>query len=167
MKKPSAGLLVYKTDSNGTLRVLIAHPGGPYWSRKDLGVWSIPKGQYEEHEEPFAAAQREFHEEIGQAAPTGEYIDLGNFLRSDGKLISAWAVKGDIDATKVKSNSVELEWPPHSGKKLTFPEIDRAEWFSLNEAAIKLSNGQPIFLTRLAEKLNLEPPVIPKQQALL
>ena len=115
MKKPSAGILVYKIGDSGNLMVLLAHPGGPYWSRKDLGVWSVPKGQYEPPEEPFAAARREFHEEIGQAPPQGEYIDLGQFKRNDGKLISAWAVKGDVDTSSVFSNSVEIEWPTPNG----------------------------------------------------
>ena len=167
MKKPSAGILVFKTSQNGNLVVLLAHPGGPFFSRKDQGVWSIPKGQYEPDEQPFDAAKREFHEEIGQAAPEGIYIDLGEFKRSDGKLISAWAVSGDIDVSKLVSNTFELEWPPHSGQKQAFPEVDRAEWFSLSEAASKLSNGQDIFLDRLAKQLGFELAPRPEQQELL
>jgi predicted NUDIX family NTP pyrophosphohydrolase len=167
MKKPSAGLLVFKTSGSGQLEVLLAHPGGPFWAGKDLGAWSLPKGEYEPSEQPFTAAQREFHEEIGQAAPEGDYLDLGEFKRSDGKLISAWAVTGDIDVSKLVSNSFELEWPPHSGNKQAFPEVDRAEWFTLTEAATKLSNGQNIFLTRLAEKLGIEPPIPVEQPKLL
>ena len=167
MKKHSAGILVYKRGEGGSLMVLLAHPGGPYWSSKDIGVWSIPKGMYETPEQPFAAAQREFREEIGQSAPAGDYIELGNFMRSDGKLISAWAVEGDIDISTVISNSFEMEWPPHSGKKQAFPEIDKAAWFSLTEAVVKLSSGQSVFLNRLAEKLGIEPPIAPEQSKLL
>ena len=153
MKKPSAGILVFKTSQSGSLMVLLAHPGGPFFSRKDQGVWSIPKGQYEADEQPFEAAKREFNEEIGHAAPEGTYIDLGEFKRSDGKLISAWAVSGDIDVSKLVSNNFELEWPPHSGQKQSFPEVDRAEWMSVSEASVRLVAAQVEFLHRLIASL--------------
>jgi len=167
MKKPSAGILVFKTSQSGNLVVLLTHPGGPFYVRKDQGVWSVPKGEYVPDEQPFEAAKREFNEEIGQAAPEGTYIDLGQFKRSDGKLISAWAVAGDIDVSKLVSNTFDLEWPPDSGQKQAFPEVDRAEWFSLSEAASKLSNGQSIFLERLAKQLGFELPTEAEQQELL
>jgi predicted NUDIX family NTP pyrophosphohydrolase len=168
MKKQSAGILVYRRV-NGGVEVLLGHPGGPFWAKKDAGAWSIPKGEYEEGEDPLTAAKREFHEETGQSAPDGDYSDLGDFKRKDGKTIKAWAVQGDIDAAKISSNSFEMEWPPKSGQKQTFPEIDKAAWLPIQDAAPKLHQGQAIFLDRLATKLNLDlsEPDVPKQQRLL
>jgi predicted NUDIX family NTP pyrophosphohydrolase len=156
MKVHSAGILVYKHDQSGQPSVLLGHPGGPYWSKKDLGAWSVPKGEYTPPESVIDAARREFQEEIGQPAPVGDYLDLGDSTRKDGKVITVFAVMGDTDATKIVSNSFEMEWPPHSGKKATFPEIDRTEWFSLSVAATKLSGGQVVFLERLADKPGVE-----------
>lgn len=154
MKKASAGLLLYRKRSDG-IEVLLVHPGGPFWVKKDQGAWSIPKGEYEEDEAPLGAARREFEEEIGRAAPDGDYIELGEFKRSDGKTIKAWAVEADLDTLTVKSNTFEMEWPPKSGKKQHFSEIDKAEWIPLQDASLKMHKGQPVFLERLAQKLNI------------
>ena len=151
MKKQSAGLLVYRTK-NGRLEVLIAHPGGPFFVKKDVGFWSIPKGLYDDSENPLAAAKREFSEEIGLPPPDGRYLELGEIKRKDGKLIKVWAVEGEIDESKVASNTFEIEWPPRSGKKQAFPEIDRALWADLKTAAQKLQFAQVEFLERLAKK---------------
>ncbi len=151
--KTSAGLLVYRIKTNQP-EVLIVHPGGPFWSKKDRGAWSIPKGEYDETEDPLNTAKREFEEETSFPPPNGEYIDLGEIKRKDGKYIKAWAVEGDLDETKIKSNEFEMEWPPKSGLLQKFPEIDRGAWFSLDEAAEKVQPAQIPFLERLAKKLN-------------
>ncbi len=156
MKQSSAGILIYKIAADGQLLVLLVHPGGPFWAKKDQGVWSIPKGEHHADEVPLAAAKREFQEETGQPLPEGNYLDLGQIKRQDGKIISVWAIRGDIDAAKVKSNQFSMEWPPHSGKQQSFPEVDRAGWFSLPEAVTKLSSGQSSFLVRLVEALGRE-----------
>jgi predicted NUDIX family NTP pyrophosphohydrolase len=168
MRKLSAGILVYKRINN-QVEVLLAHPGGPFWAKKDLGAWSIPKGEYEEDEDPFDAAKREFKEEIGQNAPSGDYYELGESKQKSGKIIMAWAVEADLDAGQVKSNTFEMEWPPRSGQKQEFPEIDKAEWFFLNKATKKINQGQQVFLERLIEKLQIEKPKPeePNQQQLL
>ncbi|MEX0881379.1 MAG: NUDIX domain-containing protein [Candidatus Saccharimonadales bacterium] len=150
MKKQSAGLLVYRMKE-GKLEVLIAHQGGPFWAKKD--VWTIPKGLYEQDEEPLVAARREFEEEIGQKSPNGRTIALGEITRKDGKTIKAWAIEGDIDVSKVKSNTFEIEWPPRSGKIQEFSEVDRAAWVDINSATAKMHTGQDVFIKRLAEKL--------------
>jgi predicted NUDIX family NTP pyrophosphohydrolase len=155
VKKFSAGILVYR-KVDGKVEVLIAHPGGPFFTKKDEGFWSLPKGLVDENEEAFAAAKREFEEEIGQPTPESEYINLGQIKRSDGKIIAAWAVEGEVDTYKVKSNTFEIEWPPKSSKRQQFPEIDKAEWFSLENAVPKLQLAQVVFLERLAEALNIE-----------
>ena len=155
--KQSAGLLVYRRK-NGQLEVLIAHMGGPFHASKDAGHWSIPKGEYEPGEDPKAAARREFKEELAKGIPDGDWQELGSIKYKNGKQVSAWAVEGDLDADSIKSNSVEIEWPPRSGKKQRFPEIDRAGWFYLTTAAHKLVPAQAEFLRRLAELLNVELP---------
>jgi predicted NUDIX family NTP pyrophosphohydrolase len=172
MKKLSAGILIYRKTQK-SVEVLLAHPGGPFYAKKDDGVWSIPKGEYEENEEPFEAAKREFKEEIGQDAPDGNYSEIGE-ARLSSKVIKAWAVEGDVDVSTIKSNNFETEWPPKSGQKQEFPEIDKADWFDLSQAIKKVSKGQVIFIERLAEKLNIkiedtvpEEPEEPKQQQLL
>ena len=131
-----------------SLEVLLIHPGGPYWSRKDLGAWSIPKGEYLDDEEPLAGALREFNEETGFTAE-GEFIPLGAIRQPGGKLITVWAVEGDRDASQARSNLFELEWPPRSGKMRQFPEADRAAWFRMDEAREKLIAGQLGFLDQL------------------
>lgn len=149
----SAGLLLYKRVGDG-LQVLLVHPGGPYWARKDAGAWSIPKGEYTDGEEPRAAALREFEEETGQAPPEGELLDLGTVRQRGGKEVVAWAVEGDLDVTTLVSNTFELEWPPRSGRTQAFPEVDRAEWFDVEVARTKLHRGQVPLLDRLAEQLD-------------
>ena len=149
MKRHGAGLLVYR-KKDGRLQVFLAHPGGPYWAKKDDGVWSIPKGDIDEEENAFEAAKREFQEETSQTAPSGKEIPLGEVRRRDGRLIKAWGVEGDIDVSKVKSNTVPIEWPPRSGQKIKIPEIDRAEWFDLAAAKHKIHDVQLPLLERLA-----------------
>lgn len=158
MKKQSAGILLYRRK-NGIVQVLIGHPGGPFFAKKDDGVWSVPKGLYD-NEYPLEAAKREYEEEVGSAAPDKGYIELGEIKRRDGKVIKAWAVKGDLDETKAASNTFEIEWPPRSGKKQEFSEIDKLSWFDLTTAAQKIQPAQVEFLKRLAEtlKLNFVPP---------
>ena len=153
-KKQSAGILLYRFD-DGDLQVLIAHPGGPFFVKKDEGNWSVPKGLYEDDEDPFEAAKREYEEEIGAPSPNGPYLELGEIKRKDGKSIRAWAAEGDVDESKAKSNTFEIEWPPKSGKTQEFPEIDKALWFDINSASLKLQPVQVEFLKRLAEQLNV------------
>lgn len=148
MAKLSAGVMLYRT-CDGVVEVLIAHPGGPFWARKDDGAWSIPKGEYTDGEDPWAAAQREFAEELTLAVPAGPRIDLGQLKQSGGKVVSAFAVHGDLDVTDARSNTFELEWPKGSGKLRQFPEVDRVGWFAVATARIKLLNGQLGFLDRL------------------
>ncbi len=166
MKSFSAGVLLYRTKGE-QIEVLIAHPGGPFFSKKDNGIWSIPKGLYDDNEEPLVAAKREFEEEIGSPSPDGDYLPLDSIKRSDGKTIYAWAVEGDVDTSTVKSNLFEMEWPPKSGRTQEFPEIDRALWADLNTASQKLQPAQVEFLDRLAAKLDVEPPPPPPEQAKL
>ena len=149
--RQSAGLLLYRRNGNG-VEVLLGHPGGPFWRNKDLGSWSIPKGLIAEGEKPLAAARREFTEETGHR-PRGKSLPLGEARQPGGKRVQAWAVEGDWDAASLKSNMFEMEWPPRSGRKHSFPELDRVEWFDLAEAQAKILKGQAIFLTRLLEKL--------------
>lgn len=137
----SAGLLLYRLR-DGRPEVLIGHMGGPFWAKKDERAWSIPKGEYGDDEEPLAAARREFEEELGRPPPDGEALALGEVRQSSGKLVSAWAVEGDFDASEIRSNSFEMEWPPRSGRTELFPEIDRAEWADLATARRKLVKGQ-------------------------
>jgi predicted NUDIX family NTP pyrophosphohydrolase len=149
----SAGLLLYRRApaAPDRLEVLLVHPGGPAWARRDLGAWSIPKGEYTDEEDALAAARREFQEEIGAAPPAADPADLGEVRQKSGKLVRAWAVAGDLDTATVVSNTFEMEWPPRSGKRLEVPEVDRAEWFGIEEARAKLNSGQVPLLDRLAE----------------
>jgi predicted NUDIX family NTP pyrophosphohydrolase len=133
---------------NSTLEVFLVHPGGPFWAKKDLGAWSIPKGEYLDHENPQAVAQREFREETG-FAPGSPLIELGDVKQAGGKIVSVWAFAGDCDPQKLKSNTFTLEWPPRSGRKIEVPEVDRAAWFSIDEARSKLLASQRPFLDRL------------------
>jgi predicted NUDIX family NTP pyrophosphohydrolase len=146
--KLSAGVLLYRA-CDVVVEVLIAHPGGPFWARKDDGVWSIPKGEYTEGEDPWTAAQREFSEEIGLAVPAGPRIDFGPLKQPSGKVVTAFAVWGDLDITDAHSNTFELEWPKGSGRVREFPEVDRVAWFPVAQARTKLLNGQRAFLDRL------------------
>jgi predicted NUDIX family NTP pyrophosphohydrolase len=134
------------------LEVLLVHPGGPFWAAKDLGAWSLPKGEHLAGEEPLAAARREFHEETG-LIPREPFLPLGEVRQPGGKLVTAWAFEGDCDCTAIKSELFSMEWPPKSGKLREFPEVDRAEWFSLPAAREKLVKGQAVFLDHLAEHL--------------
>jgi predicted NUDIX family NTP pyrophosphohydrolase len=134
--------------------VLLVHPGGPMWAKRDAGAWSIPKGEYEPGEDPLAAARREFEEELGTPAPDGPMTDLGEVKQKSGKIVSAWSVAGDLDVTEITSNTVEVQWPPRSGKMLEIPEVDRAQWFGLKAAREKINPAQADLLDRLAEILD-------------
>jgi predicted NUDIX family NTP pyrophosphohydrolase len=149
MPKRSAGILLYRRRDAG-LEVLLVHPGGPFWAKKDLGAWSIPKGEYSESEDPLAAAKREFAEETG-AQPEGACLPLGDLVQPSRKTVTAFALEGDLDPAAVRSNMFELEWPPKSGRKASFPEVDRAQWFSAAEAARKILPGQRAFIARLMQ----------------
>ncbi|HEY0680135.1 MAG TPA: NUDIX domain-containing protein [Chitinophagaceae bacterium] len=138
--KLSAGILVYRIVNN-QLEFLLVHPGGPFWSKKDLGVWSIPKGEYEEGEDPLQAARREFLEETGQEI-NGSFIPLSPIKLKSGKIVHAWVVQGAVDAAAIISNTFEMEWPPRSGKMTAFPEVDRAEWFDVVTAKEKINEKQ-------------------------
>jgi predicted NUDIX family NTP pyrophosphohydrolase len=140
MPERSAGILVFRRKASG-IQVFLAHMGGPFWARKDDGAWTIPKGLYDGDEDPLAAAKREFEEETGITID-GSFLELGTFKQASGKIISAWAVEGDFDAASIKSNVFELEWPPKSGKRQLFPEIDRGAWFDLATARQKIVKGQ-------------------------
>jgi predicted NUDIX family NTP pyrophosphohydrolase len=148
MSKFSAGILLWKRDS-GTIRVLLVHPGGPFWRNKDAGAWSIPKGEYGAGENKLAAARREFAEELGILAH-GVVTELGDIKQKAGKVVTGFAIEADFDVSALRSNACEIEWPPRSGKRVTFPEVDRAEWFTLNEARAKINPAQTAFLDRLA-----------------
>ena len=150
-KKVSAGLLLFRRNKND-IQVFLVHPGGPLWIHKDDGAWSIPKGEYGEGDDPLEAAKREFFEETGFQV-TGSCHALSPLKQPGGKLVSAWAVEGELDAAGVKSNSFSLEWPPRSGKMQEFPEIDRAAWFDLSTAERKLLPGQRNFLDQLRQWL--------------
>jgi predicted NUDIX family NTP pyrophosphohydrolase len=150
--KRSAGILLYRLAGEDP-QVLLVHPGGPFWARRDTGAWSIPKGEYEEGEDPRACALREFEEETGTALSPTELIELGSVRQKGGKLVTAWAAKGDLDAAAVRSNTFTIEWPPRSGRTAEFPEIDRAEWFDPETARQKLISAQAGLLDRLLERL--------------
>jgi predicted NUDIX family NTP pyrophosphohydrolase len=152
MAARSAGILMYR-ERDGAVEVLLVHPGGPVWARRDVGAWSIPKGEYEPGEDPEGAARREFEEELGTAAPPGEATDLGEVRQKSGKLVRAWSLVGDLDATEITSNTFELEWPPRSGKLIEIPEVDRAEWFPLDLAREKINPAQAELLDRLAVRV--------------
>ena len=151
MAKQTAGILVYRRRK-GAIEVFLAHPGGPFWAKKDLAAWSIPKGEFLDPETPLEAAKREFTEEIGQSVE-GEFIALTPRKPPGGKTTYVFAVEGDVDATKVVSNLFEMEWPPRSGKMQSFPEVDRAAWFSLEEARERLHKHQVPILEELIERL--------------
>lgn len=153
MARRSAGLLVHR-ERSGEREVLLVHPGGPMWAKRDAGAWSIPKGEYDPTEDPLAAAKREFEEELGTPAPDGPLQDLGEVKQKSGKIVSAWAVAGDVDVTEITSNTVEVQWPPRSGKMLEIPEVDRAEWFGIHQAREKINPAQAELLDRLAEILD-------------
>lgn len=155
MPRKSAGILLYRFDA-GELEVFLVHPGGPFWARKDLGAWSIPKGEYGDSEEPLEAARREFQEETGFALE-GPFLPLTPCRQPGGKRVSAWAVEGDCDPAALRSNVFTIEWPRGSGSKRQFPEVDRADWFAIPDARRKLLKGQVPFLDELQERLGIEP----------
>jgi predicted NUDIX family NTP pyrophosphohydrolase len=152
MARQSAGILLYRV-AGGEPEVLLVHPGGPFWAKRDAGAWSIPKGEYEAGEAPFASAAREFEEELGSAPPTAEPIELGTVRQAGGKLVTAWALQGDFDPAGLRSNSFAIEWPPRSGEIREFPEVDRAQWFSAAEARKRIVPAQAAFIDRLVEIL--------------
>ena len=147
--KRSAGMLLHRPGPEGEPEVLLVHPGGPYWARKDLGAWSIPKGELDPGEDPEACALRELAEETGLALPPEGLRDLGEVKQRGGKVVQAFAAEGDLDAAAIAANTFELEWPPRSGRRQEFPEVDRAEWFALDEARRRINAAQAAFLDRL------------------
>jgi predicted NUDIX family NTP pyrophosphohydrolase len=149
----SAGILLFRDGAEG-VEVLLVHPGGPLWARRDRGAWSIPKGLCEEGEEPQAAALRELEEELGSAPALGELLDLGTVRQRGGKVVAAWAARGDFDPATLRSMEFEMEWPPRSGRRERFPEVDRAAWFGLDEARERLLDAQDAFVERLAEMVD-------------
>jgi predicted NUDIX family NTP pyrophosphohydrolase len=155
-KRISAGILLYRVRG-AALEVFLVHPGGPYWHRKDQGAWSIPKGEVDNDVELLAAAQREFYEETG-ARVSGELLSLTPLKQPGGKVVHAWAVRGDIDPRSIVSNSFSMEWPPRSGKTQDFPEVDRGEWFTIEAAREKILRGQQGFLDELEELVALTGP---------
>jgi predicted NUDIX family NTP pyrophosphohydrolase len=149
--RKSAGILLYRRR-NG-LQVFLVHPGGPYWKNKEAGAWTIPKGEFTDDEDPLSAAKREFHEETGYVPPEGTYIELTPIKQKAGKLIYAWAVEGDIDASNITSNTFRQEWPYKSGKWQSFPEVDKAAWFSVDEAREMINAAQAALVEELGGKL--------------
>jgi predicted NUDIX family NTP pyrophosphohydrolase len=153
MTKYSAGVLLFRDGPGTEPEVLLGHPGGPLWARRDDGAWSILKGEYDVEEDPRAAAYREFAEEVGSPVPPGPAYDLGQLRLPSGKRLTVYAVRGDLDPAQAHSNTFEMIWPPRSGRTQTFPEIDRVDWFTLEVATRKLAGGQAEFLTRLRTAL--------------
>jgi predicted NUDIX family NTP pyrophosphohydrolase len=153
MPKRSAGLLMYRRR-NRDLEVFLVHPGGPFWARKDLGAWSIPKGEYVEGEPPLEAAKREFQEETGFAA-LGSFLELGAVTQAGGKVVSVWAFEGDCDPGNLVSNRFELEWPPRSGRLIEAPEVDRGGWFSISAARERILKSQAPILDMLSQRLSV------------
>lgn len=151
-KRRSAGLLLHRRRGE-ELEVLLVHPGGPAWANREDGAWSVPKGEYLDGEDPLDAARREFEEELSSPPPDGQAVDLGEIQQKGGKLVCAWAVEGDLDPKEIKSNTFTAEWPPRSGRMRSFPEVDRAEWFTLEDARQKINAAQAELLDRLAERV--------------
>lgn len=145
--KQSAGLLLYRLR-NGVPEIFLVHPGGPFWAKKDAGSWTIPKGEFSEEEDPLEAAKREFFEETGTVID-GKFLALKSIKQKSGKIVHCWAVERDIDPSKIKSNTFEIEWPPKSGKRQSFPEVDRGAWFSVAEAKEKILEAQIPFIDEL------------------
>jgi predicted NUDIX family NTP pyrophosphohydrolase len=154
MPKRSAGLIMYRSFE-GHLEVFLVHPGGPFWAKKDIGAWSIPKGEFEEGENPLVAATREFHEETGFAAE-GHFLELGEVKQNGGKVVIAWAFEGNCDPGDLVSNLCTIEWPPRSGRRLEFPEVDRGYWFSIPDAKERILKGQKPLLEKLSTILQSE-----------
>lgn len=154
MSKHSAGILLFRYQDT-ELEVFLVHPGGPFWIRRDVGAWSIPKGLFEENETPLEAAKREFNEETGFVAQ-GRFVELGQLKQASGKIVHAWALEMDVDAAHLESNTFSLEWPRGSGVIREFPEVDRGAWFDLEQAREKITKGQVEFIYRLLERLESE-----------
>ena len=154
-KKTSAGILLYRLSDDG-LEVFLVHPGGPFWAKKDDGAWSVPKGLFEDNENPLEAAKREFREETGFDI-SGDFMALTPLKQPSGKVVHAWTVEGNIDAASIKSNMFSMEWPPRSGKEQSFPEVDRGGWFTLRIACEKILPGQRGFLEELQTKIKNRP----------
>ena len=152
MSKESAGLLLYR-ERNGGPEVLLVHPGGPFWQRRDDGAWSIAKGEIGPNESPVDVARREFREELGAEPPDGDWLPLGTVRQAGGKVVHAWAAAGEFDPSRITSMAFELEWPPRSGRTQSFPEVDRAAWFRLDEARRKILPAQKTFIDRLESTL--------------
>jgi predicted NUDIX family NTP pyrophosphohydrolase len=150
MAKRSAGIVLFRRDPE--LEVLLVHPGGPFWASRDLGAWSIPKGEHDDGEDAQACARREFAEETGSQPSPGELDDLGTVKQKGGKVVQAWALEGDLDAGAIRSNTFTMQWPPRSGRMQEFPEIDRAQWFALGEARERINPAQAAFLDRLERR---------------
>jgi predicted NUDIX family NTP pyrophosphohydrolase len=151
MPEISAGLLMFRRCA-GELQVLLVHPGGPFWKNKDEGAWSIPKGRVESGEDPLAAAKREFQEETGFTL-SGELVELGSIKQKSGKVVHAWAFEGECDPAQIKSNTMKMEYPPRSGRWITVPEVDRAEFFTVEQAKVKINPAQFALVERLREKI--------------
>jgi predicted NUDIX family NTP pyrophosphohydrolase len=152
MPKQSAGLLMYRLRDR-RIEIFLVHPGGPFWAKKDLGAWSIPKGEYAEGENSLDAARREFTEETGFAAE-GNFVDLGTVKQAGGKIVSVWAVEDDCDPARLRSNMCMIEWPPRSGRKIEIPEVDRGAWFTVEEARERILKSQEPIIDLLLERLN-------------
>ena len=163
MAKKSAGLLMFRRSPDRQVQVLLVHPGGPFWAKKDLGAWTVPKGEYDDSEDPLEAAKREFAEETGFPV-SGPFLPLGSLKQPSGKTVSVWAFESDCDPAALVSNSFEMEWPPKSGRKASFVEIDRAGWFSLKEAREKLVKGQVGFLNALEKAVSRDSPPSERRQ---
>jgi predicted NUDIX family NTP pyrophosphohydrolase len=154
MARRSAGILLYRRAGAGTVEVLLAHPGGPIFEKRDEGVWSIPKGEIDPGEDPWDVARREFEEETGHTVPAGTAIDLGEITQKGGKVVVAWALEGDLDPASAHSNTFPFQWPPRSGRYITIPEIDRVGWFAPDDARRKLKDTQHPFIDRTLDALS-------------
>jgi predicted NUDIX family NTP pyrophosphohydrolase len=154
MARRSAGILLYRRAGAGTVELLLAHPGGPIFAKRDEGVWSIPKGEIDPGEDPWDVARREFEEETGHAAPAGPAIELGEITQKGGKVVVAWALEGDLDPANAHSNTFPFQWPPRSGRYITIPEIDRVAWFAPDDARRKLKDTQHPFIDRTLDALS-------------
>jgi predicted NUDIX family NTP pyrophosphohydrolase len=154
MTRTSAGILMFRRDGE-SIEIFLIHPGGPFWAKKDIGAWSIPKGEYGPDEEPLDAARREFNEETGFAVD-GNFIQLPPIKQKGGKIVSAWALEGNIDPSAVRSNTFSMEWPPKSGRQMEFPEVDRAGWFQPAEARLKINAAQVAFIDALFVHMGIE-----------
>jgi predicted NUDIX family NTP pyrophosphohydrolase len=152
-KKQSAGIILFRVE-NGGLQIFLVHPGGPFWQKKDEGAWSIPKGEFNDDEDPLEAAKREFTEETRYIF-SGNFIELTSIKQKGGKIVHAWALEGNVDADKIKSNFFTIEWPPKSSRMATFPEVDKAAWFHIDEAKRKINPAQSSLINELADKLKI------------